>query len=383
MPGIKAARAAGLNVLGIDEDSSAPGLAQSSHSLVVDVCATDAVIAAIAKTSIVPAGAISFCNDAGMSTVAAIRETYSLQGAGSHVTVALTNKGIQRAMWEKAGVPNPKWAVVTTPVEAAGAIQEINGTAILKPVDSAGSRGVSVVRLGEKWERAFENAQINSRQGAVIVEQFVEGVEYTIETFSHRGDTHILAITSKQKVSGTDGTVACTLESAVLESDMQARVAATVKQALAALDYRDGPGHTELIITGDGDLVLIETAGRGGGFMVADGLVPLTTGFNLTHASALQAVGLEPMIPTKCDSRFAVLRFIPSTPGMVDVISGFSLADEIPGVIAECLVAVGQRTGRPNTDGDRLAYVLAVGDSLHEARQKAQLRQQRIVIRIT
>ena len=380
--GIQAASRAGLKVMALDGDSRAQGFAHAHRSLVVDIRDGAAVIDAIAETGIRPDGAIAFCNEAGMATTALIRDHFHLPCAGGSATRALTNKGIQRARWAEAKVPGPKWMVVRSDREVPSALTMIGGTVIFKPVDSAGSRGVSVIRPGERWDHAFLMAKMNSRAEEVIIEAFIVGIEHTIETFTHQGETHTLAVTSKRKVPGTDGTVACELESAQLEVEIRRRVESVVREALAALDYTDGPGHTEVLLTDSGGIFLVESAGRGGGFMVADGIVPLTSGFDLSRACALQAVGLSPGIPEKLSSRAVVLRFVPSRPGRVASIHGFGPDDEIPGVVSECMVDVGQEVGKASSDGDRMAFILSAGDTLENARALADAREKRIVIRV-
>lgn len=378
LPGIQAARLAGLKVIAVDGNSRAEGLSQADESLVVDIRDASAVIAAILETGISPSGAIAFCNEAGMLTTAIIREHFGLPCAGIKTTKALTNKGVQRERWAEAKLPGPKWRVVRSESEVAAALGEIGGTVIFKPVDSAGSRGVSVIGLGDDWETAFFDSKMNSLEGEVIIEAFIVGVEHTVETFTHRGETRVLAVTSKKKVPGTHGTVASELESAQLDADTRSRVDSVVIQALAVLGYTDGPGHTELLLTEDGEIFLIEAAGRGGGFMVADGIVPLISGFDLSKACALQAVGLEPEIPGNVSQKSVVLRFVPSRKGTVKSVRGFGTDDEIAGVISEPIVKLGQDLGKASCDADRMAFILAEAESIFEARKKANLREQRI-----
>ena len=378
LPGIQAARRAGLKVMAVDGNSQAEGFSHADESLLVDVRDASAVIDAIGGTGISPDGAIAFCNEAGMSTAAIIRERFGLPCAGIETSKALTNKGVQRARWAEAKLPGPNWRVVRSESEVTAALGEIGGTVIFKPVDSAGSRGVSVIGPGDDWETAFSDSKMNSLAGEVIIEAFIVGVEHTVETFTHRGETHVLAVTSKRKVPGTHGTVASELESAQLDADTRSRVDSVVMQALTALGYTDGPGHTELLLTEGGEIFLVEAAGRGGGFMVADGIVPFSCGFNLARACALQAVGLDPELPLAGPNRAVVLRFIPSRKGTVKSFRGFGADDEIVGVISEPIVTLGQDLGKASCDGDRMAFILAGAESISEARRKADLREQRI-----
>jgi biotin carboxylase len=380
VPGIKAARMAGLNVIAVDADSNAQGIHHANRFVEADIRNSSAVIAAISEAGIRPDGAIAFCNEAGMITAAFIREFFDLPGSRTDVTKALTNKGIQRAKWTEANILGPRWFVARSKPEVPAALEKLGGKVIFKPVDSAGSRGVNVINSLEDWENAFAMALAHSISGEVIIEQFIEGVEHTVESFTHRGETHILAVTSKKKVPGTHGTVACELFTAQFDEVTLNRVGSLVGNALAALGYSDGPGHTEFILTIGGQMFLVESAGRGGGFMVADGLVPLTSGFDLARACAQQAVGIEPMSPVVGQRKSVVLRFIPSRPGKVVSISGFTPADEISGVVSEPMVSLGQDLGTAVSDGDRMAFILASGDTLNEATAKADEREEKIRI---
>jgi len=379
-PGIRAARAAGLKVLAVDGDENACGFKMADRALIADIRDASAVIKAVERAGLRLDGAIAFCNEAGMLSTALLRERFNLPCARTSVTKALTNKGVQRARWTASGLPGPLWSVVRSAGEVPAALAKINGTAIFKPVDAAGSRGVAVVALGEPWESAFATALKGSYSGEVIIEAFIIGIEHTVETFTSRGVTHVLAITEKKKVPGTSNTVAYELATAQLDKRGYRDVGEIVTRALNALDYTDGPGHTEFLLTPDGQIFLVESAGRGGGFMVADGIVPQTSGFDMARACALQAVGLEPDAPKRIISRSVVLRFIPSQPGTVNEIAGFDAQDEINGVTSEPLVEIGQVVGRATSDGDRMAFILATAGTLDDALLKADMRERKIKI---
>jgi carbamoyl-phosphate synthase large subunit len=199
----------------------------------------------------------------------------------------------------------------------------------------------------------------HSRCGQVIVEDFVEGIEFTVETFSHRGTTTVLAVSEKRKVPGTRGTVAVELATSSHPAAVTDGIGALAVDAVAALGHTDGPGHTEILRKDDGSFWLVETAGRGGGFMVADGLVPRASGFDLNRACARQAVGLEPLPFPEQAAKAFVLRFLPARPGNVTALTGFDQIVDLADVECEPLVKVGDRVERATTDGARLAYILS------------------------
>jgi biotin carboxylase len=368
LSGIRAAKEEGLLVLAIDGSSEAPGFGMADRFAVADIRDPRAVLDALLASGIRPSGAIAFVTDAGMAAAAALREAFDLPGPRADLVRRLTDKCHQRRAWSASNIAGPNWFCVMTEPEAAAAIDELGQTdIIIKPSDSAGSRGVSVVERGEDWRPAFAAASAASRSGNVIIETFIRGVEYTVETFSHRGKANVLAVTEKRKVAGTRGTVAVELASPSIPAEAVAAIGKLAIDALAALGHTDGAGHTEILRKADGSLWLVEAAGRGGGFMVAEGLVPRASGFALDRACALQAVGLEPPPVPEGPKRAFVLRFLPTRPGIVAGMSGFDRARDIGNVVCEPLVAVGDRVGRAVTDAARLAYILSWADDRAEA----------------
>ena len=114
--------------------------------------------------------------------------------------------------------------------------------------------------------------------------------------------------------------------------------------------------------------------------MVADGIVPLTSGYDMTRACALQAVGMDLALPDNFLSRSVVLRFLPSVAGVVKEISGFAEEDQVEGVVCEPMVEIGKTVGKAASDGDRMAFLLAAGDTIADAMARADLREKRIRI---
>jgi biotin carboxylase len=367
LSGIRAAQAEGIHVLAIDGSKDAPGFTLAESFALVDIRDPQASIAAVRDCGIRPAGAVAFVSDAGMMTAAALREAFDLPGPRQSVTLRLTNKCRQRENWTDASLPCPDWHCVTSEKQAAAAIAKLDGRFVVKPSDSAGSRGVSVVAPGEDWRPALAAALEGSWSGTAIIESFISGVEYTVETFSHRGNAVVLAVSEKKKVPGSRGTVAIELATSALPSAEVDRIGQLAIDALAALGYGEGPGHTEIFRDEAGALWLVEAAGRGGGFMVADGIVPRVSGYDLARACALQAIGLEPPLPPDAPHRAFVLRFLPARPGVVVSMSGFDRAAGIGDVECGPLAAVGDKVERAVTDGARLAYILSCADDRQTA----------------
>ncbi|MFA6091795.1 MAG: ATP-grasp domain-containing protein [Elusimicrobiota bacterium] len=379
---IRAAKKAGLRVLALDGDPKAPGLTEADLNAVVDIRDPQAVLAAVRSSAVRPAGAISFVAEAGMNAAAAVRKAYGLPGPDENLTTALTNKLRQREAWTRAGVPGPRWERVRTIEEAGAALERIGLPAVIKPVDCAGSRGVFKVEPGSDWQSFAKTALSASASKTALVESHMPGTEYTVETFAAQGRTHVLAVTGKTKVPGTGGTVANELATPDLPEELVSRVADAAVQALTALGHTDGPGHTEIILSPEGRPGLVESAGRGGGFMVFDLLVPRLSGFDIATACALQAAGL-PAPEVRISPKAGVLRFFPSRPGMVRSIRGFEEACALEGVRAGPFVSPGEQVNTVKGDGDRMGYIFAEAPTPRLAQALADKAESMIHFEVT
>lgn len=382
LSGIRAAMDLGIKVLALDGNADAPGLELADMGLVVDIVDSSAVINSVKESGITPSGAIAFVNESGMRSAAALRDEFNMPGPSAEVIYRLTNKVAQRVAWQKAGLPCPRWSAATNLAAVTAAVRDIGGRVIIKPADSAGSRGISVVNNNDDAMLAGEKAIAGSMSGQAIIEAFIVGTEYTVESFGSLQDGHqVLAVTRKRKVSGSADTVAMELATEDISEPETAAIAKLAARALSALGYNDGPGHTEIIRMADGALFLVEAAGRSGGFMVNDGLIPRTSSFDMSKACALQAVGQT--VPFfSASNQATVLRFLPSRPGVVESFSGFEEANRIDGIESAPLVTVGDTVGRAESDSDRLAYILTWDVSAVVAQEKADLAESIINVEV-
>ncbi len=369
--GIVEAKAAGLKILAVDADTNAEGFADADKVLRIDFTDYAAIIKAIKELNLNIKGAVSFCSEAGMTLAATIREEFNLPGVHLDLCKKLLDKGIQRKIWTEKNVPGPIWKVCSTKEEAKKEIINFGFPLILKPTDSSGSRGVTKIEsLQDDIDDAISRAFQFSTSGKVIIESFMDGTEFTVETFVENGNVHVLAVTEKKKVEGTRGTVASELATPIRPKEIVDRIQNSVVDALKALGYTEGPGHAEVILKKDNSVGLVEVAGRGGGFMVFNRFVPAVSGVNIARLTAMQSVGL-PVGKIESKNGAAVLRFFPSKPGTLKSISGIDKANEIEGVECDAFVEVGHVSNKAIADGDRLGYILSRADNPEKAQELA------------
>jgi len=165
---------------------------------------------------------------------------------------------------------------------------------IVKPNDSAGSRGVSVVKDKSALFEAFNSARRQSRIGEVILEGFIEGKECTVEGLTYDGRTEILAISEKKKIEGEYRVATDIVYPSAFSDGIIKDIKRTVKRAVKAIGIDMGPTHSELIVTPEGKPVLLEVAARGGGFGIFSTIVPLISGVDIVKETIKICLGEKP-----------------------------------------------------------------------------------------
>jgi biotin carboxylase len=384
---IKTAASLGYKVFAVDGTPTAAGFNFADHTLCCDIFDTERIVSACNEINITPKGVSSFTSEAGMIPAAKIRDYYDLSGIRFNNVKYFIDKCAQRAIWDEHHLPNPKWISATSFGNAVLNIKPLSFPLIIKPADAAGSRGITKIEKGQSLtQNAFDHAFVHSKSKKVIIEEYINGVEYTAEVFADNGKIFILALTEKKKVEGTNATVAVELASPQKYVTLMEKASATLIDAFKAIGLTDGPGHAEFIIANEGKIYLVEAAGRGGGFGVFDRLVPAISGVDVAKATVLNACGLPVdyiLSRRYAKPKAAVLRFFPSVEGTLTDISGFDDANSIVGIEAKPFVKINHKMRKAMTDGDRLGYILATGNDIVEAQIKTNRAEKMINFEVT
>jgi len=370
---IKQAKALGVNIIAIDSSETAKGLGIADLAIVTDLddftFITAEIMKKMPKVEII--GVLSICSDAGMLLAGKLRDHYQVTtGPNFAVSQSLVNKALQRECWQKTGVNGPQWYSSKNMHELLSIAKKMSLPFMIKPVDSAGSRGViKVEKRDENISSYLTQALLFSPSKQVIIEAFMQGQEYTVEAFVHQGKTQILAITEKEKISATQGLVAYRLSTTLLAEARQDKIKELVIQAVTALAYKNGPCHAEIILMPDDTVGMVELAGRGGGFLVFERFVQLASGVDIVNNTIKQSLGL-PFTVAAIKPNHCILYFFPNKVGKLVAISGFLQANEIENIEAGAFVDIGVKLQEASCDGDRMGYVLS------QHRNRAQAEQQ-------
>jgi biotin carboxylase len=152
---------------------------------------------------------------------------------------------------------------------------------VVKPTVGGGKKGVNFVRNKADFDRLVENNLIDEHY---MIEEFIDGREFSIESISYKGNHYVIQITDKDSLGYPHFVEIGHHQPSTLPDEVKDRIKKVVPQLLTACNYQNGPTHIEMKLTQSGELHLIEINLRGGGDEISSQLVQLSTGYDYVKA---------------------------------------------------------------------------------------------------
>ena len=247
-------------------------------------------------------GICTIASDVAAPTVAYVANKMNLVGNDYEAAVKANNKYQMREAFMKAGVPCPKYMMVTPETlhssEVIDGLREFQYPMITKPSDRSGSLGVTKIVMPSQFYPAVELAMAKSFKHQAMVEEFIEGREISVEFISYNGVHYPLQITDKITTEAPHFVELEHHQPSTLSEKMFTIIYDITKNALNALGLTNGASHAEYKITKEGRIAIMEIGGRMGGDFIGSDLVRLSTGYDFVKGVIDVALG-EFSEPTK------------------------------------------------------------------------------------
>ncbi len=319
---IEKAKSMGYYVLAVDGNPKAPGFNVADKAICADIVNEETMLK-IARDEHVD-GVIHPCSEVSMAVMGRINDELGLSGISREQAICATNKHLMRKAFEKGNAPSPKSILAQDAEDAWSRLQnEFDTDAILKPSRNSGSRGIAKVsRNMDKGDfiRAYDEALSESRDHSVLIEQFIEGPEFSIEMIVWQGDIHVLTVTDK-KTTGAPHFVELghNQPSCFSATDVETLKAAAVA-GVRALGVNNCACHAEAKLM-NGKAYLMEVGARLGGDFISTELTHLSTGIDMVAAAIDVALGVEPDLSAKEEPKGVCIRYFCPKPGKLVSIS--------------------------------------------------------------
>lgn len=313
---------------------------------------------------------ITACTDQALLTVAQVSETLGLPCYIDYQTALnVTNKSYMKKMFEEHGVSTAKH-IVAMELDV-DKLKGMRYPLIVKPADCNSSKGVKKVYTVQELGIGFEEASKLSRTKTVIVEEYIEGLEITVDVQVENGKAHVLSKAYSDKIADDDKFVIFRTRYPVVEKDcVHEQIEEIAQQIADAFGLKNSMMLIQMISDGERVYVLEFSARTGGG--VKYRLIKMVSGFDVISAVVDLTLGKVPHVKKKEPvAPFISNVFIYCEPGMYDHLAGF---DELKneGVIEDYYLFKwkGAEIGNATNSGDRIAGFTIQAQMLPELQYK-------------
>lgn len=303
------AKKMGLYTIGIDPAANASCKDEVDAFEVVggqDFEGTCAVVEKYGIDAIVTAA-----TDKPLVMMARIAEKYGFPFYSVETAQWSTDKFQMKKRFELGDVPHAQGRLVSKVEEAEGLVFPV----IVKPRDNSGSRGVKLCQNQEDLKTSIDEALENSKLDSVLVEEFIEGPEYSIEGLHHDGKSEVVQFTEKRTTEFPYNVELGHIQPANISDENKLKIHEIIAKIGKALNFVNCPSHTELKINDKG-IFVIETSPRLGGDYITSTLTPLSTGVNVEDELLKIALG-EKINPIPNVVQYSGVRFFSFDEGSV------------------------------------------------------------------
>ena len=332
VPAIKTAKSMGLKVAVTDYNPEAEGMLLADYPIEVSTRNINLTVnmAKQFHRACPLDGVLTVGTDASQ-TVAAVADALNLPGIPFEVAERATDKIKMRQVLKNKNVPVPDFRPIWTLEECREAIKDLSLPLVIKPCDNMGARGVRKIESLDELTPAFREAKEASISGKLILEEFMEGAELSLDALVFEGNIYITGVADRIiERAPYFVEVGHTLPS-TLPADQQAQAVEVFKQAIFALGIDIGAAKGDIKITPEGPKIVEIAARLSGGWMSAY-TYPLATGVNLYKAAIQIALGEKPTDLTPKTSLVSAERSLLPPAGKILSIRGVEEARKIKGV---------------------------------------------------
>ncbi len=358
--GIEKAKEMGLLVVATDGNPDSPGLEIADFAYVVDVKNFEKNLEIARKNSI--DGVLTIASEVSVRTVAYICQELKLPGISMDTADKCTDKDLMRRVFGNSNVPVPISHSVFNLQELFQKVKEIGFPIVIKPADSAGSRGVKKIENDYELEAAFYNAMSYSGKKKVIIEEFMDGEESSIDAFVCDNKINILALSDKIRTAPPYLLDTTVIFPSAYPLKIQHNMIDIAKKAINAVGIKMGAVHLEIMMTSKGPIP-VEIAARGAGFKVYSDILPNVTGIDILKATIQCALGNSVDL-SRTKKMASVLKFIEAKTGEIKKIINLDIAKEVPGIYELEIYKKPGETIRPLQSGDdRVGHIISFSDS--------------------
>ena len=376
IPAYKLAKERGLTVIGTDINNDAPALKLADHCLTASTRDAKATLVAVKNFSkkLKIHGVMTIANDVAL-TVSTVSNALNLPGISLDSAIKVSDKLLMKNAFKLSSVPTPWFTSIKNLDELKKNLLSSNlSRFVIKPSDGRGARGVLLIDKNTELAWAFSEAKKYGSSGKIILEEFVNGLQLSTESFLINGKVFTPAISERNyeylerffpHFIENGGTIP-----ANLTSNMKNKIDKLISDGAMALGVNEGIVKGDIVIKSDGTPMIIELALRLSGGWLASHQIPAATGVNLVDIVISHALGkkisAQSLLPKK--TMATAIRYWFPKPGKIKEIIGENNLKKLKGLIAYGFFKnIGNIQKKVKMHADRFGYIIVSAKNRKDA----------------
>lgn len=359
VPVIKKAKEMGLYVIAADGSEHAVGLQIADKSIVVNITSEEEMLRVAREEQV--DGVIHPCSEVSMNVMGRINDELGLSGISREAAIRATNKHLMRKAFEKYGAPSPKSILTESAEDAWNKFQNnIKTDGILKPSRNSGSRGIAKVTHDmpmADFIKAYNIALQESRDNSVLIEQFIDGPEFSIEIIVWNHEVHVLTVTDKKTTEAPHFVELGHSQPSCYSTEDVEKLKAAAVDGVKALGVNNCACHAEAKLMG-GKAYLMEIGARLGGDFISTELTHLSSGIDMVAAAINCALGIEPNLEPTEPKHGVCIRYFCPKPGKLVSLNNTKVLDDKRVYLWEIYHKVGDEIPEVTSSLSRSGHVI-------------------------
>lgn len=315
-------------------------------------------------------------SDFYLETAAHLAAEYGLPGNTPNAIRTCRDKVATRLHLAEAGIGQPKFMIVRSIADADNVAEKVGLPCIVKPADDSGSNLVRLCyTLDEIYEMINEilsvekNVRGQDTAQTVLIEEYVEGPEVSVEMLGCQGEMSCIGITQKSLTGIPYFVEYRHLFPAPLPLDTSKEIMITVEKALKYVGMTNGATHTEVKLTAQGSKI-VEINPRLAGGMIPE-LIRHSTGIDMVEKQILSALGKLELPKFNYQYSTGIQFLVSEKEGVLADIKGIEEIQNLPGIEAIKINAkIGDHVYLPRNAYHRLGHIMAKGDAYEQTQSR-------------
>lgn len=367
---IKRAKELGYVTVVVDGDENAIGFQYADYHKVISIVDEKKCLEYAKEMDI--DGVLTAATDYGVLTASYIAQEMKLNGIPYEVAKLVKNKFEVRKRLTELKLDDTPQHFLITDLEQIKIIKDnIKYPVIVKPCDGSGSKAVSKVEKEVDLEEACKLAIQSSLTRKALIETFIAGKEYGVESFVYNGEIYVLGIMEKIMTKEPYYAELGHNISYSMDKKLENKIKNIVKNSIKALQINFGSVNMDILVTDNNEVCIVDIGARMGGNLIGSHIIPIATGIdymgNIIKASLNEKVNFN-----GSSHNVVATRLMDFMPGIVQELPDmlqYKNDKDVKDIV--CKLKFGDRINTYKNNLDGCGYVVISNPDIKVAKEKA------------